>query len=349
MQYLKQAFLIGALSFLLIACSSNKPLPANEYPYKLHYDVAAVSAGEQSPLSSYDPITLWRNWALASCLAKTFNDNEELREDAYRAASGYFNFGSGLDIYSHLSGLAELYLKGQPYHRLEDQKTIKLLKCIDFFHSAELRDMLMLEDKLDRQFKAIKAQQGTIDTSELRKQLSQYDLRQKGLPLTHALYLMEWALDKEQFAVVALLLDLGVNPDNETQSYGSTLDLAFRKDQGLRYLKAMLDGGLSPNHGYPGQEPMLHRAIAGDGVNQVKLLVERGSAINAPNSQGISPLTAAINSGKIDIAIYLVEQGALFNTQTVKTVQSAIEHSGQSFNRPLTELHELMLRKLSKQ
>jgi len=341
MPYPAKSCFIGLFAFSLMACSSNQPTPPSEYPYPLHYDVAAVKSGKQSPLSSYDDFTLKRNWALASCIAKTFKDNEPLREDARSAAGGYFNFGTGLDIYSHLANLAEDYLTGQAYHTLEGRTEIKLLKCIDFFHSAELRAMLMLDDRLHQQFQAIR-ENNYIDTDMLRQQLSTYDFRQKGLPLTHALYLMEFALDNQQFEVVKLLVELGVNPDEETQSYGSTLDFAFRTDDDPRYLKAMLDGGLSPNHAHPGQPPLLHRAIARGGLNQVQLLVQRGSDINAVDSQGISALVAAIESSKPDIALYLVKQGAAFNAETMQVVQALINRT----NQPLyIELHERMTEK----
>jgi len=307
MQSLSQSSLIGLLSALLMACSSPQA-PKSQYPYPLTYDVAAVKLGEKSPLNSYDDFTLRRNWAFASCIAKTFNDNQAVREDAYSAAGGYFNAGSGLDIYSHLAELAEQYLSGTPYFTLENKKEIKLLKCIDFFHSAELRDMLILEKQLSAQFKTIR-ENPHRDNNGLRQQLSEYNLREKGPALSHALYLIEFALEHEQLDLIQLLLDLGVNPDKETLGYGSPLELAFTQ-QDARYLKAMLDGGLSPNHNYLGQEPMLHRAIASGSLKQVQLLVQRGTDINAKNSQGISALSAAIKSGKTDIAQYLIEQGA---------------------------------------
>jgi len=342
MLYLAKSCFIGLSVFSLMACSSNQSRPVDEYPYPLHYNTTAVKLGEQSPLSSYDDLTLKRNWAFASCIAKTFKDNERVREDAYSAANGYFNFASGIDIYSHLANLAEDYLKGQAYHTLEGRTEIKLLKCIDFFHSAELRDMLVLDDRLNQQFQAMRDKSNAMDSNRLRQQLNAYDFRQKGPALTHALYLMELALDNRNFAVVQLLLELGVNPDEETQSYGSTLDFVFRKDDDPSYLAAMLNGGLSPNHTHPGQPPMLHRAIAGGGLNQVKLLVQHGSDINAKNSQGISALAAAINSGKPDIALYLVEQGAAFNADMIQIVQSATN----STKYPLyIELHERMTEK----
>jgi len=343
MAYPAKSCFIGLFTFSLMACSSNQSTSPSEYADPPHDNVAAVQSGEQSPLSRYDDFTLKRNWALSSCIAKTFEDNEPVREDALRAANGYFNFADGLDIYSHLADLAEDYLKGQAYHGLEDGKEIKLLKCIDFFHSAELRNMLLLDDKLNQQFQAIR-ESNTVDTDSLRQQLNAYDFRQKGPALTQALYLMEFALDNRRFVLVHLLLELGVNPDEETQSYGSILDLAFIKDD-PSYLAAMLDGGLSPNHTHPGQPPMLHRAIAGGGLDQVKLLLQRGSDINAKDSQGISALDAAINSDKPDIALYLVEQGATFNAETMQAVQSAINSS----KHPLyIELHERMTERLAK-
>jgi len=129
--------------------------------------------------------------------------------------------------------------------------------------------------------------------------------------------LMWFAIARENFDAIRTLVDLGVNPDKQlADGIGSALDFAFMKHDDTRYLEAMLDGGLSPNHQHPDRLPILHRGVFG-GLEHVKLLLRRGTRINERTANvGYTALDEAIDRVKPDIAMYLLQQGADFNTYT---------------------------------
>jgi len=174
------------------------------------------------------------------------------------------------------------------------------------------------------------------------KQLAQgQDLGRKG---ERDMDLMWFAFMRENFDAIRTLVELGVNPDEQlAQGVGSALQGAFMKHEDTRYLRAMLDGGLSPNHRSSNYGLMLHRGVFG-GLEHVKLLLQRGADIDARNSIGGTVLNEAISSRKPDIAIYLVQQGVGFNTYTVNGVSPAWAiHLAINRTRPGNPVHEKFL------
>jgi len=175
------------------------------------------------------------------------------------------------------------------------------------------------------------------------KQLAQgRDLGRKG---EKDMTLMWFAIMRENFDAIRTLVELGVNPDEQrTESFGTALHFSFMAHQDTRYLKAMLDGGLSPNHQSPGNSPLLHRGVFG-GLEHVKLLLQRGTRINDRTAGvGYTALDEAISRVKPDIAIYLVQQGADFNTHTVNGASTAwAVHLAINGTRPGNPVHEKFL------
>jgi len=147
------------------------------------------------------------------------------------------------------------------------------------------------------------------------------DLSRKG---EQDMDLMWFAISRENFDAIRTLVELGVNPDKQlAQGIGSALDFAFMKHEDIRYLQAMLDGGLSPNHESANDAPMLHRGVFG-GLEHVKLLLQRGTRLNDRTANvGYTALDEAIDYVKPDIAIYLIQQGADINVYTVNGVSPA--------------------------
>ncbi|WP_418647839.1 ankyrin repeat domain-containing protein [Thauera butanivorans] len=174
------------------------------------------------------------------------------------------------------------------------------------------------------------------------KQLAQgQDLGLKG---DKDMDLMWFAILQENFDAITALVALGVNPDNQVaQGLGSALHIAFMKHDDIRYLKAMLDGGLSPNHRHPRQEMMLQRGVSG-GLEHVKLLLQRGTRLNDRDSIGGTAVTEAVSRAKPDIAIYLVRQGADFNTHKTNGVSVAWSvHLSVQDMRPGNPIHTQFL------
>jgi hypothetical protein len=83
--------------------------------------------------------------------------------------------------------------------------------------------------------------------------------------------------------------------------------------EGLVLLKAMLDGGLSPNYKTPVGTPLLHRSIAGN-IEHVKLVLAYGADINGVDSLGGGALYASLMRVKLDIALFLIDRGIALNT-----------------------------------
>lgn len=177
---------------------------------------------------------------------------------------------------------------------------------------------------------------------EQLKQLAQgQDLTLKG---EKDMDLMWFAIMRENFDAIRTLVELGVNPDEQiAQGLGSALHAAFLKRNDTRFLKAMLDGGLSPNHRHPRHKLILQRGVSA-GLDHVMLLLESGARIDERDSIGGTALTEAISARKPDIAIYLVRQGADFNTYITIGVSPAWSvHRAINGTRPGNPVHEQFL------
>jgi len=180
------------------------------------------------------------------------------------------------------------------------------------------------------------------DMAELTRLGQGRDLGQKG---ERDMDLMWFAIVRKNFDAIRTLVALGVNPDTQlADGIGSALQAAFMHHDDTRYLQAMLDGGLSPNHQHPDYHPMLHRGVFG-GLEHVKLLLQRGTRIDerTPHVR-YTALQEAISRVKPDIAIYLVQQGADFNTYTVIGVSPAWGiHLAINRTEPGNPVHEKFL------
>lgn len=140
--------------------------------------------------------------------------------------------------------------------------------------------------------------------------------------MTLLLYAMQPA--RPNYEAVKTLVALGVDPDTQiAQGLGSALNVALapRTDPqdpySLLMLKAMLDGGLSPNKTLKDGTTLLQRAAGPGGglIEPVELLLQRGADINAQDSIGGTALTTAIGLHP-DIGIYLMRHGAKIDTFT---------------------------------
>lgn len=191
-----------------------------------------------------------------------------------------------------------------------------------------------------------------IETGDMPrlKQLAQgQDLLLKG---EQDMDLLWFAILREQFDAISALIALGVNPDAQiAQGLGSALEAAFQKQDDPRFLRAMLDGGLDPNHRYPQRKLMLQRGVAA-GLAHVQLLLARGTRINDQDSIGANALYEAINRVKPDIAAYLIEQGADVHAPTVNgvtpawSIHESIEEMrpGQPVRAQFEQLRERLIR-----
>jgi hypothetical protein len=130
--------------------------------------------------------------------------------------------------------------------------------------------------------------------------------------------LMWYAIQEKQFDAIEVLVSLGSNPDAQVvQGLGTPLLHALEVED-LRFLTAMLDGGLPINRVDDGGESLLFRAAGPHGrtLGHVQLLVERGADVNLPRSNGETPIFSAIFTMEPERARYLAEHGADVNVST---------------------------------
>lgn len=128
--------------------------------------------------------------------------------------------------------------------------------------------------------------------------------------------LLWFAIQEKNFEAIKILVKGGANPeDHVVQGLGTAVAFSLH-NKDLRFLTAMLDGGLSVNHKTMHGTPLIQRAAGADGatLHHVKLLVERGANLEAKDSLGETALVAAIDTHQPERAIYLVEQGADVST-----------------------------------
>jgi ankyrin repeat protein len=134
--------------------------------------------------------------------------------------------------------------------------------------------------------------------------------------------LMWYAIQEKRFDAIEVLVSLGSNPDEQVvKGLGTPLFYSLEVED-LRFLTAMLDGGLSVNQKSKGGEPLLYTAAGPHGrtFGHVQLLVERGADVNLPRSNEETPLFSAIFMMEPERARYLVEHGADVNVSSVDGV-----------------------------
>jgi hypothetical protein len=134
--------------------------------------------------------------------------------------------------------------------------------------------------------------------------------------------LMWFAIQEKRFDAIELLVSLGSNPEEQVvQGLGTPLYYALEVED-LRFLRAMLDGGLSANRTSKDGEPLLYTSAGPHGrtFGHVQLLVERGADVNLPRSNGETPIFSAIFAGEPERGRYLADHGADLTVSTVRGV-----------------------------
>lgn len=170
--------------------------------------------------------------------------------------------------------------------------------------------------------------------------------------------LLWFAIQEKNFDAIRALVELGARPDEQiVQGIGSAVDYAMYSED-LRFLTAMLDGGLPVDLRRNQSKTLLHRAAGAEGATLAhsQLLVERGADVNARTKIHRTPLMEAITTNQPDRAVFLVEQGAdvnAFMTNGVSVMwalQSAIEtqQPRSQLRREFERLRELMIEKGAK-
>ncbi|AGB81012.1 ankyrin repeat-containing protein [Serratia sp. FGI94] len=146
-----------------------------------------------------------------------------------------------------------------------------------------------------------------------------------------------------RLAIITALVSAGADPLPQGRDKPALWMAKASKDI---WLKAMLDGGLSPDARVKSTDyPMIYETIYAGTTDTLALLVMRGADINSRNSLGETPLTVAFFSNSFEHVNYLLDHGADPNP---------VDKNGRGFaalvqrrikkSRPDTEYHQNCLR-----
>ncbi len=176
-------------------------------------------------------------------------------------------------------------------------------------------------------------------------------------PAKKEMTLLWFAIQEKNFEAITIIVKSGARPEEHgVDGLGTAVSFALQ-NKDLRYLTAMLDGGLSINHTIENNTPLIQRAAGAEGatLEHVKLLVERGADMDVQDSIGGTALKDAINSGQPDRAEYLIKQGAKLNLLTTGgvslmwAVQGIIEKQQPGeFRTKYEKIRDLMISKGAK-
>lgn len=99
-----------------------------------------LAACAQSATKGYSQTTLLKNWALARCLGKVYED-KQVEQDAYATASAYLEFGKQpMAAYEAVGRLVDKYAARTLGGSVSSD--YETMKCIDLFHSDELDELV---------------------------------------------------------------------------------------------------------------------------------------------------------------------------------------------------------------
>lgn len=99
-----------------------------------------TAARDVSPITHYSERTLLKNWALSHCLGSAFAESQ-VRQDAYRSAGGYLEYGHAPpQAYEDIGKLTNQFLAKK--YLSHTGGSLHTMACIDLFHSKELAQLV---------------------------------------------------------------------------------------------------------------------------------------------------------------------------------------------------------------
>ena len=170
----------------------------------------------------------------------------------------------------------------------------------------------MMNDDLSEVKKIIKA--GNVDLS-----YHNHDFRSEFVNLESPLH---WAAAKGYLDIVQLLLDKGVNVNEQNCNKVTTLHCAVRENPNIDVVKLLIERGADVCARTFNDETPLHRVASSWGGNDsvpdiIQLLLDKGADINALSSSNYMPLHGAIlhystsySSNWSDVVALLIQNGA---------------------------------------
>jgi hypothetical protein len=116
------------------------------------------------------------------------------------------------------------------------------------------------------------------------------------------------AWNEDDDTMLHYLIEHKANPNVVPPTGRSPLIYSIGRDRADR-VKYLLDHGANPEDSVLGQRAITHAVFLGN-LEMVKALVEKGADVNKVDDPHLTPLRAAIQAKKDDIAAYLREHGA---------------------------------------
>ncbi|ELY2768212.1 ankyrin repeat domain-containing protein [Cronobacter malonaticus] len=154
------------------------------------------------------------------------------------------------------------------------------------------------------------------DVSEVEKLAPETDLNKPG---QQEMTLLFWALgnalnDKktpDQLKIITVLVKAGADPlQPRPQGQSSPAEFVLNADSG-DWIKAMLDGGLSPDaKDKTSHEPIIFETIKAKNTDTLEAMLDAGANINITDSLGNTLLIDALDYHAYDHVLLLLEKGA---------------------------------------
>ncbi|WP_049018301.1 ankyrin repeat domain-containing protein [Enterobacter cloacae] len=154
------------------------------------------------------------------------------------------------------------------------------------------------------------------DTSHVKKLVATTELNKPG---KEDMTLLFWALmntlyDKKtqpRLQIVTELIKAGADPlQPRPNGKSSPAEFVLMADSG-EWIKAMLDGGLSPNaKDYVFDKPIIFQSIEAKTTETLKVMLDRGGNINITDTLGNTLLIDAFDFHSYDHVFLLLERGA---------------------------------------
>lgn len=135
---------------------------------------------------------------------------------------------------------------------------------------------------------------------------------------------LHWAARQNDLETVQMLMKAGAKVDTATR-YGVTPIYLASLNGSAAMIDAFLRAGIDPNTANPGGETALMTAARTGSLDAVRLLIDRGAAVNAKEKErGQTALMWAVLENHPDVARFLIEKGADINAQTNVVIPDGI-------------------------
>ena len=157
------------------------------------------------------------------------------------------------------------------------------------------------------------------DEADLLKKLPLISKEELNKPAKAGMTLLFWAMTAslgenatpERLHIISDLVRAGADPlQPQPDGPGSPAELAMKSDNGM-WIKAMLDGGLSPNaREKRHNEAIIFKSIWAKNTDSLKVILDYGADINIRDSLGETVLIEALDAQSYDHVILLLQRGA---------------------------------------